>query len=180
MWHKARTQREIKIKHIRRLFCSDDKFNDALKYLHGIDLGIFENKSVNVNWSIQHGDLHGRNVLVSDDNQPVIIDYGGIDELPCSTDPITLELSPYFHPYFDNKYPIAEGLVKHWYDDGYYERVVSPNVMRILRDWSDENAYLDREKLAVIYSYCVRQLTYPDTNKDMACDLIKVTIDRFE
>ena len=47
--------------------------------------------------AVQHGDLHGRNVLIDVEGRPLIIDYGDVGLSSALLDAVTLELSLLFH-----------------------------------------------------------------------------------
>ena len=53
--------------------------------------------TISMKQSIQHGDLHGLNVLVDSEGGPLIIDYGNLARHPVALDPVTLEMSFVFH-----------------------------------------------------------------------------------
>ena len=57
-----------------------------------------DSKTVRAHWCLQHGDLHGKNVLVDMDAHPVLIDYADVRTTTGCLDPVTLELSTVFHP----------------------------------------------------------------------------------
>jgi Phosphotransferase enzyme family len=54
--------------------------------------------SINTTKCLQHGDMHGKNVLVDPACEPVLIDYGDVRRTTGCLDPMTLELSAIFHP----------------------------------------------------------------------------------
>ncbi len=55
-----------------------------------------EEVEVRVRLSVQHGDLHGGNILVTDSGDPVIIDYGEIGEFVCCLDRLFSSLATTF------------------------------------------------------------------------------------
>lgn len=54
-------------------------------------------KKISASFSIQHGDLHGGNILVVNDT-PYIIDLDSEGMMSSLADPVTLFFSPFFHP----------------------------------------------------------------------------------
>jgi hypothetical protein len=107
------------------------------------------------------------NALV-DNNRPVMIDFAEVDESPISTDPVTLELSNYFHPRgvgcsADARADILAGAGC----TGAPDPAVGPFV-RECRQWAQAVAAGDRERLACAYGYAARQLKYEDTDKELA------------
>lgn len=183
-WTNLRSGRQVTIGEIRRIFCSDEKFikykiKEQLSSLN-IDIDAFESKSLNSNFCIQHADLHGMNILISETNTPLIIDYGDIKSCPSTFDPITLELSPYFHPKMGSLVEHDMNLAEHWFDDEQLSRFSkNPETAVFLRSWARGNAFLKKDYVAGVYSYIIKQFTYLDTNKDFARMLIKTAIREF-
>lgn len=184
-WVNQKSGKQVTIGEIRNKFCSDDKL---LKYnikeqlsSSGIDIEDFESKTLQSNFCIQHCDLHGLNILISDINTPLIIDYGDVKKCPSSFDPITLELSQYFHPEMRGKIEHNMTLAEHWFDDQQLASLsANPKTAIFLREWAKENAFLKRDYIAGVYSYVIKQLTYPDTNKDFAKMIIVAAIKEFQ
>jgi len=179
-WHSARTAENRTVSEIRRQLCTDTKFAVVRERYPQIDWENFENRDLQVNVSVGHGDLHGSNILVSDTDQPVFIDYADIDMYPCSLDPITLELSPFFYPSTNVDFAAPKELAQLWFEDDRLQHIRYPESSVALREWSLANAFLNRELYAVVYAYCARQLTYEDTNAEFALGLIQNCIAKFE
>jgi CheY-like chemotaxis protein len=177
-WNIDKAPKLLQISEIRNFLCSDKKFNQIKHYLQDLNIDEFEQKSLRVTMTIQHGDLHGKNILVSENNQPLIIDYGDIKIAPSTIDAVTLELSPFFHPSSRDKVNLIDGLAENWFDDvNYIKYCEFPLAFKTLREWARENAILRKEYAAVVYAYAVRQLTYEDTNKEFAIKLIHSAIE---
>ncbi|MEZ9349373.1 hypothetical protein AB4166_21255 [Vibrio splendidus] len=182
-WIQNKASRKVSICDVRRSLCSDIKFEKVTKYLldNGISLDGFENNTMNVNYSVQHADLHGMNILISDLKEPLIIDYGDVKSCPSTVDSVTLELSHFFHPKMKGKFTPSKDLAQYWFDEEkYLEHTTNPKTAKFLRNWSNENKYLSKEYAAVVYAYSIRQLTYPDTNKEFATELIRSAIAEFD
>lgn len=161
------------VQDIRRVTLNDNKYQEIQKDVPWSDE--FERHPIQVKWGLSHGDLHGLNVLVSNKGIPVLIDYGDIGEGPSCFDPITLELSLFFHPegpLKDSAWPTDLQASK-WGDlTAYLEGCPYPNFVHACRNWALKIAAGEREIASVAYSYLVRQLKYPDVNKDRVIALL--------
>jgi len=129
-----------------------------------------EDEALNIDFALQHGDLHGENVLINPDAVPLLIDYGRVDRAPVATDPIVLELSFLFHPdspFKESGWPTAEQ-ARAWGDlDSYLEGCPSPEVIRACREWARRLAP-ESVCFTLAYAYAVRQLRYSDTDHSLA------------
>ena len=173
-WCNNKQVKQIQISDIRRKLCSDFKFNSLGDTLNDFNLDVFERKISNTNSCIQHGDLHGKNILVSEEYSPIIIDYGDIKEASSVLDIVTLELSPYFHPATSGKVSPPIELFENWFDEDIHLSLSPfPKVSEFLREWKNNNSFMAREYIVTVYAYAVRQLTYEGTNKSFALALIK-------
>jgi CheY-like chemotaxis protein len=118
---------------------------------------------VNVRETIAHGDLHGLNVLVSNTNEPTLIDYGEVRRANAGLDPITLELSIVYHPAMEGKlggWPSAAH-ASAWHDiDAYCDGCPVEEFVRICRAWAYDVSAGQEEVLATAYAYSMRQLKY--------------------
>ena len=164
-----------KILEIRRAFISDTKFSDVrdLASIPWIDK--FENYTIQSKQACSHGDLHGLNVLVSNEGIPILIDYGDVANGPASVDPITLELSLFFHPDGPLKnsiWPTGESAEMWGELDSYLIGCPCPEFVRSCRNWAAEVAVGDREVAAVAYAYLVRQLKYDNVDIDRVNSLL--------
>lgn len=178
-WYKEREVKHVSVRDVRRCLCSDKKFDEISYLLEDIDWEDFENKNIRVNYSIQHSDLHGKNILVSDINQPIIIDYGDVKIGPSTIDPVTMELSAYFHPATCGQFLPDRKLAQVWFHEDFFKHSNFPKTAKYLRTWSNENKFLDREYIAVVYGYSIRQLTYQGVNKEFALSLIRSAINEY-
>lgn len=136
-----------------------------------------ESLRLSLNKSIQHGDLHGLNVLVDAAGSPLIIDYGDLGEHPVGLDPVTLEMSFVFHaehPDLDG-WPSVEQ-ASQWFDLTEYARG-SPlgEVVNACRQWALSVA-TRQELAAIVYVHAVRQLKYSDTKKPLALAIAKAAM----
>jgi len=182
VWGEAHENRFLQVGDIRRLLVSDADFLDISNYLQDIDVDAFERRTLSVNWCTRHGDLHGANVLVDPDMRPALIDFAEVKDGPHALDPVTLELSVFFHPesgYVEQNWPDENSLLC-WSDDEKYV-AGSPidQYVLALRDWSRNGASGTREILATAYAYLVRQLKYQDTDRVMAVAIIDSVVQEF-
>ncbi|RMP62854.1 hypothetical protein ALQ18_02336 [Pseudomonas marginalis pv. marginalis] len=166
-WSDAATQKRVSIESIRQGFISDEQFWNIRHLIKHEWVESFEQSPVQVKWGCVHGDLHGMNVLLSEALVPVLIDYGDVAEGAASRDPVTFELSTFFHP---------EGPLKgsEWPNENEallwgQQEFSDPNCpakefFNSCREWAEAVAAGKRERAAVAYGYLVRQLKYPGCN----------------
>lgn len=173
-WIDGVPQERMKIRQLRQRVLSDESLDNILRTFNLDWTEGFEDREIQVRWACSHGDLHGSNVLVSN-NMVALIDYGDVGDGPASLDPVTLELSLLFHPNAPNKaglWPSMEQS-KVWGDlDVYLDECPFPQFVRECRAWALSVAAGKREVAASAYSYLIRQLKYEDTNKVRAVALL--------
>ena len=142
-----------------------------------------DRRKINLRWVTQHGDMHGSNVLVKTNLDPVLIDYMEVGVGPACLDPITLELSIVFHPdsaELRGDWP-SMGQALSWSEyanfanKSGYERIIEK-----CRQWASDTVQSDRAINATGFAFAIRQLKYPDTNKGLALAIAKSAIDAFE
>lgn len=128
--------------------------------------------------SVQHGDLHGENILVrSQDSDVCLIDFADVRRTIALLDPVTLELSPLFHPKFSERVLAscggAQRIAQDWFgSDGPSE---TPWVS-LTRAWMRTYMLSHVDFAAAVLAYCARQLKYADTNKELAMALARAAI----
>lgn len=173
-WSTGRNQDRRSIASIRAQWVPDEL---AAK-LHA-DFGLawaeeFESRQVQTRWCCVHGDLHGENILVSPEGGVLVIDYGDVGFGAAAYDPITLELSAVLqdNPTRGPDWPTADAC-RHWHNlDVYLVGCPMPGFIRACRSWSETLMAGRRELAACAYSYLLRQLKYPDTDKDRILALL--------
>ncbi|MDP9420147.1 MAG: phosphotransferase [Actinomycetota bacterium] len=125
--------------------------------------------------STTHCDLHVFNVLVSDDEDAMVIDFAAVAQGPASVDPVALELSIIFHPDARDvcgDWPSVEQ-AENWDDfDRYVDGCPAPAFAEACRRWAFEVAAGDREVFASLYAYAARQLKFEDTRHEIAHALL--------
>lgn len=163
------------IREIRQRFLNDQCF-DQVRATFGLNwVESFENREIQARIGCSHGDLHGKNILVSPAGTQ-LIDYGDVGEGPVSMDPVTLELSLLFHPDAPGRtgvWPSVEQ-AKSWGNlEIYLQDCPSVEFVRECREWALRAAVGNREVAASAYGYLVRQLKYDDTDKIRASALLE-------
>jgi hypothetical protein len=101
----------------------------------------------------------------------MIIDYGAVDPLPSAIDAVTLELSPFFNPhgFRDMIHWMPGGDIIDWFDrDSFCALTSIPNHINAARGWAHADGFGDREVLACAYTYVLRQLQFPKSDKELA------------
>ena len=173
-WIEGVPETRTTVREIRRRLLSDESL-DQVRDAFDLDwTQDFENREIQARWACSHGDLHGCNVLVSQERVN-LIDYGDVGNGPASMDPVTLELSLLFHPgapEITGSWPSAEQAAA-WGDlDVYVDGCPFPQFVRECRAWALRAAAGSREVAASAYAYLVRQLKYDDTDKELALTLL--------
>jgi hypothetical protein len=164
---------------IRRKVISDEELATAvapypdIEHLQGIEVATRR--------GIQHRDLHGLNVLVSDSNEPLLIDYDNYAAANCAIDPVTLELSAIFHR--DEAAQRARGdwpsvkAARAWSDlDAYLEGCPYPDAIRACRVWAADAAASKEEMAATLLSAAIRQFWFDNTDKELATAFVEAGI----
>lgn len=178
-WYSTATPVTETVQDIRRRVVSD---GDVIAGLTSAELGALraaEPMDVASASCMQHGDLHGLNVLVDSRGEPVVIDYGEVGRANPSLDPVTLELSVIFHPagpYFD--WPTEAGVECFFDDDAYARDCPNPEFVRACRAWSVTAQASEEERAATALAYVVRQLRYGNPTAPLARVLIRVALER--
>jgi hypothetical protein len=136
----------------------------------GKDWGEFEKQKVPMVRALQHGDLHGGNVLVGDSAIPLLIDFANVEELPAGFDPVVLELSLVFHPdspFRAHPWPTLEQCAR-WDDlDVYTRGCPAEELVRTCRAWAlRETAPVSM--YALVYAEALRQLAYVSEEAERA------------
>jgi hypothetical protein len=170
-WRQGAPQKRVSVGDIRRDTLPDELL-DSLGMELAFDREAVESGDVFVKESVIHGDLHGQNVLVDGQAEPILIDYAEVRRGAAALDPVTLELSAMLHP----KSPLkglwegAEPALWMKSSDFFAQSPYRPFFLS-LRKWAHDVAASDGEVCAAAYAYCIRQLKYDDVDKDLAAQL---------
>lgn len=183
-WHLNISQTRKSIKEVRSQLVSDDVAAELFTKFGLTEAPAFESMAVLCKISCTHGDFHGENILLDvPSNRATLIDYGDVGEGISILDPLTLECSFLFHPSTQNRlsgWPTQHNL-DNWDNlNVYLDGCSFKRSIIFCRNWADEVGVGNRELAACLYSYSLRQLKYPDTNKDYAISLIKVSYRLYE
>ncbi|WP_371420063.1 phosphotransferase family protein [Tardiphaga sp.] len=166
-WSNGKNQQRRSIASIRVQWVPDETAVE-LQEQYGLNWAAeFESRMIQTRWCCVHGDLHGENILVSPEGGVLVIDYGDVGFGAAAYDPITLELSAVLqaNPTLGPEWPTAEAC-RQWHDlDAYLVDCPIPEFIRACRAWSNKLMVGRRELSACAYSYLLRQLKYPDTDK---------------
>lgn len=165
-WENASEASEVNLSELRMRRLSDEKLDEL-----GISLtDIIKSESVVIPMKsrVCHGDLHGENILVSPDSRPILIDFGDLGPNIAPLDPLTLELSIFFH---------KDGPARQldwtksidwatWADiDAFVRNSPFESFIRECREWAmaqDTPASV----YGTAYAHAMRQFKYPDVDKD--------------
>ncbi|MDN4514676.1 response regulator [Pseudomonas sp. 2,4-D] len=182
VWGEGCYRTRKTIGELRSCLVSDSKLA-RLKNTYELSwLEDIEDLSVSVKWGRTHGDMHGGNVLIANDYAPLIIDFGDLAERATSLDPCSILLSPFFH--LDTAERALESLPK----EDLIRSIellncgtnspLAPFFNQITEWISEECSRSERSIYASILIYVIKQLNYPDTNKDVALNIISVCKER--
>lgn len=168
-WSEASNMRTRLVRELRREALPDASMHPYTQ-ASGAAWEEFEQATVELSYGLQHGDLHGMNVLARAGTEPLLIDFGNVDTLPMCTDPVALEFSSLFHnanPLAGSGWPTLEQ-ARRWFEtDQYFDNCPIADFLRECRTWTESSA-ASAAIAAVVYGYALRQLKYADTNKALA------------
>ena len=168
-WRSGSATSSCLVRDLRQDRISDSDFEPWISTLGRERVTAAEANQVDLGYSIQHGDLHGLNVLVNGEGHPLIIDYGTLDWHPAALDAVTLELSYVFHEQHPSlgSWPSVEQ-ASSWFDlDRYSADSPVAEIVHSCREWA-ESVASKRDLAAIVFAHAARQLKYPDTTKSLA------------
>ena len=177
-WERGGEPSVVSIGELRSARVSDSELAYFADELNSFGRQEVEDVYLSVTPAVQHGDLHGRNVLVDVEGRPVIIDYGDLGLASAVLDPVTLELSLLFH----SEHPDLDGWptleqAGDWFDlENYVQGSPVGEVVVACREWA-MSAGPKLELAAFVYIHAVRQLKYSDTDKGLALAIAKAAVD---
>ena len=158
-----------------------DRLDKIHEKLGDIQWKEFEDQEMSINMCTRHCDLHGENVRVSADLSVMLIDYGAVGNLPSAIDPITVELSPFFHPHGHRdmlRWQTDMGEIDWFNRDDFRALTLVPYYIDVARGWAHAEAFGEREVLACCYIYVLRQLQFSTTDQPLARAIIKGVVRR--
>ena len=178
-WRDGSPVEEATIEDLRMLLISESELLGAA----GDSLAADESRRISIRRATSHCDLHVFNVLISDNDEPMVIDFGAAASAPTAIDPVTLELSILFHPDAVGScgdWPSREQAEAWDQLDEYLAGCPVPNFVRACREWAFGVAAGDYEVFASLYAYSARQLKYANTDHEVASALLGCAIRRLE
>lgn len=131
---------------------------------------------------LQHGDLHGKNVLVNNEGAPMLIDYADFGHTIGVLDPVTAELSAVFHPGAADArgdWPTAHRMSEYFDLEAYLDGCPFPDYVRSCRAWQQAVGG-KHEIAAVVLAYALRQLRYDDTDQELGSALIEAALEQVD
>lgn len=174
-WHDRVPETRSKLADMRRAFLSDDRTR-VLVARHGVAWSDeFEEQEVQIRMCTVHADLHAGNVLVDFSGRATLIDFGSIRQASATIDPVTFELSHWFHPEGRRRRGAREDLerAKRWMTDEYLEWSALGPVSSETWRWAEAVCAGHREIAAAAYIYLLVQLSYKDTDKELALGFLE-------
>ncbi|MCK1480741.1 response regulator [Bradyrhizobium sp. 197] len=174
-WAKKPNVQKGSIGDFAKLLVWEDRLPAIHSCLDGIDWQAYEQREISVNVCTRHGDLHGENARANATLQVMLLDYGSVDPLPSAIDAVTLELSAFFHPHGCRsllRWQAGDKPVD-WFDrEAFSSLTTVPNFIRATRAWAHADGFGDREVLACAYIYVLRQMQFPNTDRDLAAAIL--------
>ena len=160
-WYSNATAATVALRGLRLEQAPDDVLADPV--LARLACADEERRDLHIHLGTSHGDLHGGNVLVNDDGQPVLIDFGRASQSSVVYDPVALELSMICHPDAQlglGGWPSDEQWARWSEIDAFVEGCPIEPIVRDCRDWANGITRGEREVLGCAYAYLMRQLPY--------------------
>ena len=177
-WKVHRSQFTGSIGDLRSERVSDEQLGAFVDDLDEMSWQTVESVNLTVPQVVQHGDLHGRNVIVGTEGNPLIIDYGDVGLDSAVLDAVTLELSLLFHMDRPDSggWPTLEQ-ASNWFQlEEYVSGSPVGNVVIACREWA-RSVGTRLELAAIVYCHTVRQLKYDDTDKALVLAIAKAAVD---
>ena len=170
-WYGGAAQVSETVQDLRRRVVSDRDIlpfldPDEVRELRRIEQAIVDSSSC-----MQHGDLHGLNVLVDSRSEPVVIDYGDVKRANPALDPAALELSAIFHPDAQvarRGWPDEDTIRRFLELDVYLADCPYPSFVKACRAWAEQARTSEPEWLASAWAYAARQLKYQNPTDHLA------------
>ncbi|WP_432323149.1 response regulator [Yersinia enterocolitica] len=167
-WRQASTLELKRIGDIRRIFVTDDKLSE-ISHLYNLGwVENFENRRVQFNMSVCHGDFHAGNIFINHETgTPSVIDYGDIRVAPACYDSIALELGfTYNKESKISDWPDINSALKWPYSEDYFKDCNQGEKLSIIREWTLKLTNNNiKEYIAVTYCYLLKQLCFNDVRQ---------------
>jgi CheY-like chemotaxis protein len=180
-WRNGRPTTALPVAAIRRRSVCDARVDlNVRQKLTGLGWELLEQREIQARPCPQHCDLHGLNVLTTQDGNSRMIDFASVGEATAAVDPVTLELSILFHPRgpaVDTAWPSVDQAAAWGNRPVYLDGCPFAEYVQHCRDWAFGVAASNDEVFATVYAYAMRQLSYPYVDDDLALALIRCCID---
>lgn len=173
-WRKASRAEKSTVLAIRKLFVNNKFVADKSEALLAVPTKEAEAVSLQVRRAPQHGDLHGLNVLVNRDGEPLLIDYDAVGNSTACRDALTLEFGLLFHPEgakVRGDWPDPERASNWCEPDKYLEGCPVPSFIQACRAWAYEVAAGEAQVLATAYSLAIQALRFPYVDPKIAASI---------
>ena len=170
-WGATAQRVSVNLGALRRLRVSDDVV-DAYAGNYADLFARVEERTLDATEVVQHGDLHGLNVLVDSVGTPLLIDFADVGPHIGADDPVNLELSFIFHSQSREQGWLDVSTAHGWVDDDMEKSGMRHAVIaRVCRGWAREAFEWPVDYLIPTFVHALRQLKYPDTNKEVAIEI---------
>lgn len=179
-WLHHGNHEAVRVGDIRRSLLSDDELTPTELDAVRSRIDRVETLGVQVRKCIQHGDLHGANILVTESGEALMIDFACTGPAPAALDPVTLELSILFHPSAPSELQewATPARARSWVTlEDYLVNCPIPSFLTACRSWAHDVAAGDREVYAVAYALAERHLKFGDAAREQARSIIEATIE---
>lgn len=132
--------------------------------LTGLGLHDLDSLEIDLLSYVQHGDLHGANLFVTDALDPFLIDFEQTGIKPGPADAVSLELSVLFHPEspLHGAPPSAEQLTAWLSPDAAAAMPGVGPISAACRDWAHGAGHSEAEYAAATLLYCLWILNHTD------------------
>jgi hypothetical protein len=136
--------------------------------LRSIGLEQVEELTVDLLEFIQHGDLHGENVLANPNGEPFLVDFGRTRVYVGPLDPVLLELSLVLHPSSNMRDVLSEHQCRLWVSESYADGTALAPLVHACRELAAGAGHDQRAIAAVGWVQAIRHLKWPHTSKERA------------
>ncbi|WP_447786363.1 phosphotransferase [Pseudomonas germanica] len=180
-WSSASKHEMLKVSQLRQRLLSDEAFEKIVEKFGLQHLRDLEERTIEIASSCIHGDLHGGNVLVNNRGIPVLIDFGDVGSGFTCLDPLTIELSLFFHPdaISSGAAALLSPTIENWPELRLYVKnnKLKP-IIEYCRSWAYDAGPHDESVIIMAYVFVLRQLKYDTVHSDITISLINKIISK--
>jgi CheY-like chemotaxis protein len=170
-WRENIRSSKVSLGELRSERLGPEALAGYIEELGDVQVERIDQLQIDIRQCLQHGDLHGANVLIDSSGRVLLIDFADVGVGPTCLDPVVLELSFLFHSSRPNRvtgWPNEAAAARWWELEDFIAGSPIAPVIRACRAWSMRVA-TPLEVASVGYLDAVRQLKYRDTDKSVAC-----------